>query len=72
MDVKRIGANLSDLPIDNDLFHPVETWQIEHRRQQDLFHDGSKAALSRNGFAVHAARVDPEDGPVWCWALDFR
>ena len=34
--------------------------------------DGSKAALSRNGFTVHAERVDPEDGPVRCWALDFR
>ena len=33
--------------------------------------DGSKAALSRAGFAVHTERVDPEDGPVLCWALEF-
>ena len=33
--------------------------------------DGSKAALSRAGFAVHAERDDPEDGPVLCWALEF-
>jgi len=32
---------------------------------------GSKAALSRVGFTVHAERVDPEDGPVLCWALEF-
>ena len=33
--------------------------------------DGSKAALARNGFTVRAERVDPEDGPVLCWAIEF-
>ena len=33
--------------------------------------DGSKAALARNGFTVRAERIDPEDGPVLCWAIEF-
>ena len=32
---------------------------------------GSKAALTRAGFTVHADRVDPKDGPVLCWAIEF-
>src|SRR5579872_3460226 len=44
IDVKWPRLAFDDLGTDHDLFDAVETWQFEHRIEQDAFHDRTQAA----------------------------
>src|SRR5262249_48289911 len=44
VDVKRLCLALDHFPADHDRFNAVQAWQVEHRFQQDRFHDGAQAA----------------------------
>ena len=47
VDVEWLGIALDHFAIDHDLFHTAQVWQLEHRVEQDTFHDRTQSACTR-------------------------
>src|SRR5690606_29818552 len=50
IDEQRLATAFHNVPVDDDLLDAVQAGQVEHRLEQDAFHDGAQAP--RTGLAL--------------------